>query len=332
MKAWTISQYGDADVFSETEVEKPSVGINQVLIKVIASSVNPIDVKIRTGAAAIGPDFPSILNADVSGHIVETGANVGSFKVGDAVYGCIGGVKGSQGALADFVVADCRLLSLAPFNLPLNESAVLPLAGITAWIALFDKARIKQGQWVLIQGGTGGVGHIAIQIAKARGANVIATCGTYEKCEEAYNIGALAAFNYKTTDVQYWLDTVGIEGFDVVFDTSGGDSFMTGLEALSNGGQLVTINARMKYDLTQAHGKGISIHAVFMLLPLLTGDGRERYGEILKELAELVDDGQLKPLIDSHNYQFDQISEAHKYMESGQVIGKLLLNKVQSNN
>jgi NADPH2:quinone reductase len=128
------------------------------------------------------------------------------------------------------------------------------------------------------------------------------------------------------------LDTVGIEGFDVVFDTSGGDSFMTGLEALSNGGQLVTINARMKYDLTQAHGKGISIHAVFMLLPLLTGDGRERYSEILKELAELVDDGQLKPLIDDNSYQFDQISEAHKYMESGQVIGKLLLNKVQSKN
>jgi len=326
MKAWTLSNYGDSDSFLENDIQKPAVDSNQVLIEVVASSVNPIDVKIRTGIAAIGPDLPAILNADVSGHIIELGSNVCSFSVGDDVYGCIGGVKGSHGALADFVAVDYRLIALAPSKLPLNESAVLPLAGITAWLALFDRARIQRDQWVLIQGGTGGVGHIAIQLAKAKGAKVVATCGTYDKCEKASKVGALAAFNYKTTDVQYWLNSIGIEGFDVVFDTAGGNSFMSGLEALRIGGQLVTINARSQYDLTQAHAKGISIHAVFMLLPLLTGNGRKRHGEILNELRQLVDDDKLKPLIDI-SYQFDQISEAHRYMESGQAIGKLLLNR-----
>lgn len=327
MKAWTIRQFGSAEVFTESEVERPLPGFNQVLIEVEASSVNPIDVKIRSGVAAIGPELPAILNADVSGHIVELGPGVESFEVGDEVFGCVGGVKGSQGALADYVVANENLIALAPSQIGLDESGVLPLAGITAWEALVDRARVQQDQWVLIQGGTGGVGHIAIQLAKAMGAKVAATCGTAEKCQQASALGADAVFNYSTTEVQDWLEKLDIKGFDVVFDTAGGESFLTGLEALRVGGQLVTINARMQYDLAQAHAKGLTIHAVFMLLPLLTGEGRERHGEILQGLAELVDEGKLHPLIDDHSYAFEQITEAHQYLESGQVVGKLLLHR-----
>ena len=163
MEAMIIRQFGDPEVFEKASVARPQVYPGQVLIKVAATSVNPVDCKIRQGKlAAIAPELPAILHGDVAGVIEEVGENVKDFNVGDEVYACAGGVKGTGGALAEYILADADLVALKPDSLSFRQSAALPLVSITAWTALIDKASIKAGQKVLIHGATGGVSHIGI--------------------------------------------------------------------------------------------------------------------------------------------------------------------------
>ena len=182
MEAMVIRQFGEPGVFEKADVARPQIYPGQVLIKVAATSVNPVDCKIRQGKlAAIAPDFPAVLHGDVAGTIEEVGENVDGFNVGDEVYACAGGVKGLGGALAEYILADARLVALKPKHLDFNKAAALPLVAITAWTALIDKAQVQAGQRVLIHGATGGVGHIGMQLAKARGAEVYATCSSDSK-------------------------------------------------------------------------------------------------------------------------------------------------------
>ncbi len=174
MKAQIITQFGDPAVFEYVDMAKPDLKVGHLLVKVYATSVNPIDCKIRAGIVSnIAPAFPAILHGDVAGIVEEVAADVKDFQKGDAVFAFAGGLRGRGGALAEYMLVDAKAAVKKPDLLSMHQAAALPLAAITAWTALFNKAKLHAGQNILIHGGLGGVGHIAIQLAKYMGAKYI---------------------------------------------------------------------------------------------------------------------------------------------------------------
>ncbi|WP_411739039.1 zinc-dependent alcohol dehydrogenase family protein [Peribacillus sp. S4] len=327
MKAQIIQSFGDPSVFQLEEVSKPELKPGHVLIQVKASSVNPIDTKVRAGAVpAVAPEFPAVLHGDVAGLVSAVGEGVTEFKVGDEVFGCAGGFKGTGGALAEFMLADADLLAHTPKNLTMEEAAALPLVAITAWEALFNRAHLVPGQDILIHAATGGVGHIAIQLAKWQGATVYTTASSQEKLEIGTRLGADVTINYREESVRDYVQkyTDG-KGFDVVFDTVGGENLDRSFEAAAVHGTVAAIAARSTHDLSPVHSKGLSLHVTFMLLKILNKDMHKQYGEILKKVAKVVEEGKLRPLVDQNMFTFDEVSKAHEYLESGKAIGKIVL-------
>lgn len=326
MRAWVIEEHGGPEVFKQIELPTPEPGPGEVRIKVAATSVNPVDYKIRSGAAeALCPPKPAILHGDVSGVVDAVGEDVTGFAVGDAAYGCVGGYGQTQGALVDYVIADARLIAHAPKSIPLVDCAALPLVTITAWEGL-DKIGDLSGQHLLVHGGTGGVGHIIVQLAKAMGAKISATVGSDEKASLAEELGADQTIDYKNESVEQYVErlTEG-KGFDAVFDTVGGANIAASVKAAKLNGDVACIQGRGDIDGGLLHAHGTSLHLVFMLIPILHNIGRERHGEILAIATKLVDAGELKPLIDDKRFTFDQIGEAHAYAESGKQVGKVLV-------
>jgi NADPH2:quinone reductase len=289
--------------------------------------MNPVDAYIRQGGEShAAPALPAVLHGDVAGIVEEVGEGVTDFKPGDEVYGCPGGFKGTGGALAEYMLADQRLIAHKPKNITMKEAAVLPLVTLTAWEALFDQGNIKKGQDVLIHGATGGVGHVAIQLAKWAGANVYTTASTEKKLSIATQLGADIGINYKQNTVEEYVKkyTNG-KGFDLVFDTVGGDNLDLSFEAAAINGTVVSILTYSKHDLSKMHMKGLSLHVTYMLLKIVNEDQRYRHGEMLKEITKIVEAEQLKPLIDTNVFTFNQVEEAHKYLESNKSIGKVLI-------
>jgi len=327
MKAQVIQSFGDPSVFRMVDMPMPELKSGHALIKVLATSVNPIDCKVRSGeVAAISPAFPAILHGDVAGTILEIGDGVTHLKKGDEVYGCAGGFKGLGGALAEYMVVDAKLIAKKPTSLSMQEAAALPLVCITAWEALFDKARLEKGMNILIHGGVGGVGHIAVQLAKWCGAKVYVTVRKQEDFSIVKSFGADEIINVQDEDVsQYKLRLTDDLGFDVVFDTVGGMNLNNSFAAAALNGTIVTISARATVDLTPMHSKGLSLHCELMLLPMLTNQHRERHGTILAKIAGIVDAGQLKPLIDPNQFTLSDIAKAHTLLESGKAQGKIVL-------
>ena len=329
MKAIVIKEFGTPDVFQEIEVAIPSVAPDRVLIRVAATSINPVDTKIRQGAVAdIAPNFPAVLHGDVTGIIEAVGEEVTKFKVGDEVYGCAGGVKGTEGALAEYMLADPNLVAHKPKSLTMKEAAALPLVSITAWEGLIDQAKVRSGQKVLIYGGTGGVGHLGIQLAKWAGAKVYATVSSDEKAAIAGSLGADFTINYRQTPVTEFVakHTDG-RGFDVVFDTVGNDNLQNAFQAAKLNGTVISTVSLSKQDLTLLHAKGLTLHLVYMLIPMLHQIDRAYHGEILAKLADLVDAKKVRPLIDARSFTFNNVAAAHAYAESGMAIGKVVLNQ-----
>ena len=326
MRAMLLNKPGDYNSFIAAEVPDPVPQAGQVRIKVCASSVNPLDLKIRSGSVAVGPDWPAILHSDVGGWIDQVGSGVTHFKPGDAVIGCAGGLKGHQGALADLMLADARLLTHAPSTLSLEEASVLPLVFVTAWSALIERCNLQAGMQVLIHGGTGGVGQAAIQLAKARGAKVFTTVSSATKAKIAQNLGADVAINYtQETPAEYVARLTQGAGFPIVFDTVGGQCLDNSFLAAKVGGQVVSINTRSQHDLTLMHSKGLTLHVVFRALPLLTGLDIEAERARLAAMVELIDTGHLRPLIAEKTFGFHEVGAAHAYLDSGQALGKILL-------
>lgn len=270
MDAWVVEKFGEPHVFRQRRLPAAAVTADhEVLIRVAGSSINPLDYKIRSGAlGALCPPKPAILHGDCAGIVEAVGAGVSRFNPGDEVYGCIGGVGALQGATADLAVADHRLLAHRPRSIPLVDAAALPLAAITAVEGL-DKAGLRPGERVLVHGGTGGVGHLALQIARARGAQVWATVGSSVKADLARELGAVDAVLYRDEEVARYVDrlTAGM-GFDLVFDTVGGSNIERSIDATRLNGRMVTIQARGDHDLGHAHMRAVSIHIVLMLIPL----------------------------------------------------------------
>jgi NADPH2:quinone reductase len=326
MRAQVIRSFGDPGVFEAAELPRPDAGPGQVLVRVVAASVNPVDTKIRRKGGPAAPALPAVLGADVAGVVESVGSGVTGFARGDAVYGCVGGVRGLQGTLAEFVAADARLLAHAPRTLPLADAAALPLVAITAWEGLVDKARVQRGEHVLVLGGTGGVGHVAVQLARELGAVVTAAVSSDAKAQLARELGATHVVDYRREPVaDYVARITGGRGFDVVFDATGGSDPAPAFAAARLAARVVTIVTTFTADLSPMHLKGLSLHAVFMPIPMLHDVGRERHGAILREIAKLVDAGKLRPIVDSR-FALANAADAHVRLESGAATGKVLVD------
>ncbi|MED3561290.1 zinc-dependent alcohol dehydrogenase family protein [Bacillus xiapuensis] len=327
MKAQVIKKFGNPSVFEIAEVPKPEAIHGHVVIQVKATSVNPIDTKIRGGVVpAVAPEFPAVLHGDVAGVVVEVGKGVTEFMVGDEVFGCAGGFKGTSGALAEYMLADAQLLAPKPKNLTMAQAAALPLVTITAWEALFNRAKVQNRQTVLIHAATGGVGHVAIQLAKLAGAKVFTTASSEEKLSIGKRLGADVSINYreKTVD-EYVKEHTDGKGFDVVFDTVGGENLDWSFQAAATYGTVLSIAARGTHDLSPLHAKALSLHITFMLLKVMNKEQRHEYGKILREVKTLIEEGKLHPLVDERVFNFDEVNEAHTLLESNEAIGKIVL-------
>ena len=329
MQAQIITQFGSPTVFEAADIPTPQVLPNHLLIRVAATSVNPVDYKIRQGAVAdIAPDFPAVLHGDVAGVVEAVGKGVTTFQPGDEVYACAGGIKGLGGALTEFMLADASLVAAKPKSLTMTEAAALPLVSITAWEGLIDRAQVQPGQKVLIYGATGGVGHIGVQLAKWAGATVYALVSSEEKGAIAHKLGADFTINYRQQPVEeFAAEHTNGQGFDVVFDTVGNDNLQEAFKAAKLNGTVVSTVSLSQQDLTLLHANGLTLHLVYMLIPLLYGVGRSHHGEILTQLAQLVDAGKVRPLLDSKVFNFSEVAEAHQQAESGQAIGKVVLQR-----
>ncbi len=327
MHAMVIHEFGPPNVFRAEMIPRPEVLPGHVLIRVAATSVNPLDYKIRRNGSAIpfSPALPAVLQGDVAGVIEAVGEHVTAFRPGDEVYAFAGGVKGLGGALADYLLADADLVALKPVSLTLPQAAALPQAAIAAWDGLIEHAKVQPGQTVLVHGATGGVAHLAIQLAKAAGARVFATASSDEKLRIARDLGAEATINYRTQSVpEYVAAYTGGKGFDVVFDSIGGANLALSCKAAAVGGAVVSV-AAATLDIGLLYQKALTLHAVLILLPLLSGNGRATHGRILRELAQQVDEGKIYPLIDPHTFTFREVAEAHQLLEAGQALGKVVL-------
>jgi len=311
--------------FRRSTVQRPVPGKGQVLVRVKASGVNPLDIKISNGAAphARHP-FPAILGMDLAGIVDEVGPGVSSFKVGDAVYGLVGGIGGHQGSLAEFAAVDADLLAPMPARLSMREAATLPLVFITAWEGLVDRAGVVAPQKVLIQG-AGGVGNMAIQIARAFGAEVFAT-GSVRKQEFIERLGATAIDYRQTTVEKYVADFTGGQGFDTVYDTVGGATLDASFLAVRRFGHVVSCLGWGTHSLAPLSFRAATYSGVFTLLPLLTGQGRAHHAEILREATRLVSAGNIVPQIDPRHFDFESIAEAHHVVEQQENVGKIVVN------
>lgn len=326
MKAMLIKTYGENAVFEAADVAPAELTPGHVRVTIAASSVNTVDTMIRTMGAdlPLSPPAPAILGMDFAGTVEEVGEGVTGFAVGDAVYGCAGGLANLPGTLAESIVADHRLIAHKPKNLSMREAAALPLVGITAYEGLI-RAGVTAGQKILVHGGSGGVGHVAIQIAKHLGAEVFSTGGGAPQIELIETLGA-TGINYKTQTVeQYVAQHTGGAGFDVVFDSVGGANLTNSFAAAALNGQVATTVSMCELDLTPAHFKGLSLHVVFMLIPMLHDHGREDHAAVLKALAEIAEAGGLTPVLDETVFTLDQAGAAHAWLESGRAMGKVVI-------
>jgi alcohol dehydrogenase len=222
------------------------------------------------------------------------------------------------------MLADARLITHKPKSISMREAAALPLVGITAYEGL-QRAGTRAGQKVLVHGGAGGVGHVAVQLARHFGADVYATCSGGKQMDIIEQYGA-TPINYKTEKVaDYVAKHTDGAGFDVVFDSVGGANMTNSFEAAALNGQVATTVSMLELDLSPAHFKGLSLHVVFMLIPMLYDHKREEHGAILAKLAEIVDAGALKPLLDETRFGLEDIGKAHDRLTSGQAMGKVVV-------
>nr|WP_199002062.1 zinc-dependent alcohol dehydrogenase family protein [Flavobacterium sp. ASV13] len=325
MKALLTNTYESE--FVSTEIDKPAPKKGEVLVKIHASGVNPIDNKIRIGVSPYAsPVLPAVLGTDLAGVIEQIGDGVTQFKVGDEVYGLAGGVLGLQGTLAEYTAVDADLLAIKPKNLTMKEAAGVPLVLLTAWEGLIDRAQVKKGDKVLVHAGAGGVGHMVVQLAKIFGAEVYATVSS-QKADTVKSFGATAID--KNTPVEDYVNqyTNG-KGFDIVYDTLGGQSLDNSFKAIRHYGQISSCAAFGTHTLATSSLRSGSIHGVFVLHPMISGDGRKHHGDILTEVTGLIEEGKLKPIIDPRKFTLDNAIEAHKAVSDGSSFGKIVIDVI----
>ncbi|SAK50875.1 zinc-containing alcohol dehydrogenase superfamily protein [Caballeronia temeraria] len=308
------------------ELDRPEPGPGQVLVRIAASGLNPLDTKIRAGAAAHAKHpLPLVLGIDMSGIVEAVGAGVDTFRPGDAVYGMTGGVGGIQGSLAHYAAVDAALLAHKPANLSMRSAAALPLAFITSYAGIVDRAHLQAGQTVLVQGGAGGVGHVSVQLARALGAHVFATASERDHAY-VHSLGA-TPIDYRTTSVeQYVAAHTNGAGFDLVVDTAGGASLDASFAAVKHFGHVVSALGWGTHALAPLSFREATYSGVFTLHPLLTGQHRAHHGEMLFEATKLVEAGKLTPRIDARRFDMNSIEQAYEALLNGTARGKIVVD------
>ena len=324
MKVMQINECGDSSVFHAVDKDMPKPNKNQVLVKTVATSVNPIDT-IERGMLADALTFPAVLHTDFAGVIEALGDGVTGFAVGDAVYGCCGHWGGGSGALAEYQTVDAGTIAHAPKNIPLNECASLPLVAITAWEILNEKMDCKAHQKILVQSATGGVGYIVSQIAQAYGLDVYGITTSDDKVAQLTDMGVTAC-NRKTQDQFEWVAQQG--GFDVVINTVGGGSINQAFELVNPYGTVISIAGRSEHNLSMMHNKNLTLTFEFMITTVKDAKRRPNIHKILTEIARLVDGGKLAVNIAPEQFTLDTVGDAHDYMKSGGHGGKKILINV----
>jgi NADPH2:quinone reductase len=324
MNAAVLTAYGEKLKVSQLPVPRPAAG--EVLVRVQASGVNPLDTKIRVGGADHArPVLPAVLGIDLAGIVEAVGDGVNAFAPGDRVYGMTGGIGGIQGSLAEYAAVDVRLIARQPSAWTATQAAAAPLAAITAWEGLVDRANVGPAQLVLVHGGAGGVGHIAIQLAVSRGAQVFST-GSARSMATISELGATPIDYREMTAPEYVDEYTAGEGFDTIFDTMGGATLDAAFASVRRyTGHVVSILGWGSHNLAPLSFRGASYSGVFTLLPLLTGRGREHHGEILQEVAALADKGELTPIVDPRQFTLHTAQEAHLAVEQGASFGKVVV-------
>lgn len=310
--------------FRPARLARPIAGPGQALVRVRASGINPLDLKIRAGQAPHARQaLPAVLGIDMAGIVEEVGSGVTEVRPGDEVYGMTGGVGGHQGSLAEFAAVDVRLLARKPANLSMREAAALPLAFITAWEGLVDRAGVGEGDTVLVLGGGGGVGHVAVQLAVARGATVFAS-DRATKSDYLASLGATPLDRETEIDTLVEASTGGL-GFDIVFDTVGGPVLDQAFRAARVNGHVVSALGWGTHALAPLSFKAATYSGIFTLLPLLTGRGREAHGLILREATRLAELGRLRPRLDGQAYGLDDAEAAFESLRAGRANGKVVI-------
>lgn len=303
MKAIQITEYGDEGVLYYTDVERPEPKDDEVLVKVLAAAVNPVDLKIRNGKGKdFGMKLPLILGADFAGTVEEVGSNIEKFKKEDAVYGKI-----LLGCYAEYVIVKEDELAIKPVNMDFNKSASIPMGALTAWQAIFDTANLKSGQKILVHGASGGVGSMAVQLAKAKGAYVIGTASATNK-DFVNSLGADEFIDYTSTAFEDEVKDV-----DVVFDPIGGDTNKRSYQVLKKGGFLVSLVEKGSEELMKKYNVEAKVMA------------SEPNPKQLKEITELVEAGKVKTRIEK-TFPLSEAKKAQKLSEEGPVSGKIILN------
>jgi NADPH:quinone reductase-like Zn-dependent oxidoreductase len=324
MQALVLSRYNGPLELTEIAMPEPVHG--QVRVRIAASGLNPLDTKIRAGSAAHAKHpLPLVLGIDMAGVVDAVGPGVTAFHVGDEVYGMTGGVGGLQGSLAQYAAVDADLLAIKPANLSMRESAALPLAFITSYSGIVDRAHLKAGQTVLVQGGAGGVGHISVQLARALGAQVFATASARDH-GLVTRLGA-TPIDYRSQSVEQYVASLTQDtGFDVVVDTVGGPSLDASFAAVRHFGHVVSALGWGTHSLAPLSFREATYSGVFTLYPLLSGTHRAHHGAMLREATRLIEAGKLTPNLDPRRFDLPSAELAYEAITNANARGKIVVD------
>lgn len=328
MKAIVMTATGTPDVLAYRDIPEPELDHpNEIKVKLAAAGVNPVDTKIRKSGVFYDRPLPTVLGLDGAGVVVETGAAVNRFKPGDKVWFCHGGLGREQGNYAEYNVLDERWAVAMPKFLAFTQAAALPLVLITAWGGLYDRGGLQPGQTVLIHAGAGGVGHVAIQLAKRKGARVITTVNNADKAAFVKVLGADEVILYPNTDVAVTvLELTQGQGADLVFDTVGGSVFQQSIAMTAHFGRLVTLLGVNNAELNEARMRNLLIGFELMLTPMLRdlAQARQKHIKILEQCGEWLAQGLLTVHV-SHEFALAEAALAHEIIEQGHTQGKIVL-------
>jgi 2-desacetyl-2-hydroxyethyl bacteriochlorophyllide A dehydrogenase len=330
MKAFVVTRYGKANSVEAVELPEPELGDRDVLVQIHAAGVNPLDLKIRNGELKplLASKLPLVLGNDLAGVVVKAGTNVGRYKPGDEVYAKPD--KDRIGAFAELIAISENDVAKKPHRLDMEQAASIPLVGLTAWQALIEKAKLRAGQKVLIHAGSGGLGTIAIQLAKHLGATVATTTSTVN-VEWVKRLGADVVIDYRSND----FETV-LHDYDVVIDTQGGQTLEKSLRVLKPGGKVISVAGPPDPDFAKDFGANWFLIQAMRVISLRIRRKAKRRGVTysflfmkasgvqLRELGSLIDSGAIRPVVD-RVFPFQSTTEALAYVEKGRAKGKVVV-------
>jgi NADPH:quinone reductase len=329
MRAIHMTAVGGPDVLKLVDVAEPHLrGEHDVKVRLRAAGINPVDYKLRS-SGTIGGVLPAILGWDGAGTVEQAGPGVAGFRPGDEVYFCVGGFGPTPGTYEEVMVIEDRFLARKPERLSFVQAAAAPLVTITAWEAIRERARVHEGQRVLVQAGAGGVGHMSVQIARLAGARVATTVTPGRKAGLASSLGAELCIDYTHQDVGKAVrEWTGVDGADVVHDTVGGATFTACFTLTRPYGDLVSnVESPWEDAAVQAlHNRNLRVSFTWMPAPSVFGwqEQRERQRGILEQAATHFDAGDLRVQVGA-TFPLEQAAQAHRELEAGTIIGKAVL-------